>query len=91
VKTKLNHAQEASTPNATPAQVRIHQLKLGVDWNADHLRVARMCDGQSPQPARRFSQPAFLKGPKKQKALAEGRQKPRSASTPAGSQCPLAK
>jgi len=71
MKNKHNHAQEASTPNATPAQVRIRQLKLGVDSHADHMRVARRYDGQSPQPARRFSQPAFLEGLKKQKALAD--------------------
>jgi transposase len=71
MKTTLNHALKASTTSTPETQVRIRQLKLGVDWHADHLRVARMCDGQSPQPAQRFSQPAFLAWLKKQKELAD--------------------
>jgi hypothetical protein len=49
MKTKLNHALKTTTPPTFETQVRIQQLKLGVDWHADHFRVARMCDGQSPQ------------------------------------------
>jgi transposase len=52
-------------------QVRIHQLKLGVDWHADHLRVARMCDGCSPQPAQRFTPSAFQAFVQKQLTLAD--------------------
>ena len=52
-------------------QVRIQQLKLGVDWHADHLRVARMCDGQSPQPAQRLTPASFLTFVQKQLTLAD--------------------
>ena len=51
-------------------QAPIHQLKLGVDWHADHFRVVRMCDGQSPQPAQRFTPASFLPFVQKQLALA---------------------
>jgi transposase len=52
-------------------QVRIGQLKLGVDWHAEHFRVVRMCDGQSPQPAQRFTPASFLPFVQKQLTLAE--------------------
>jgi transposase len=52
-------------------QVRIQQLKLGVDWHADHFRVARMCDGLSPQPAQRFTPATFLSFVQKQLTLAD--------------------
>lgn len=72
MKNKLKyHALKASTTPAVQMQARIHQLKLGVDWHAEHLRVARMCDGQSPQPAQRFTPAAFLPWIIKQKELAE--------------------
>ena len=71
MKTKLNHALIGSTTPPVQTQVRIHQLKLGVDWHVDHLRVARMCEGQSPQPAQRFTQAAFIEWIKKQKELAD--------------------
>jgi len=69
--TILNHAENRSTPSIPETQVRIRQLKLGVDWHADHLRVARMCDGQTPQPAQRFTPGAFLEFVKKQRTLAD--------------------
>ena len=52
-------------------QDRIQQLKLGVDWHADHFRVVRMCDGQSPQPAQRFTPAGFLPFVQKQLTLAD--------------------
>lgn len=52
-------------------QVRSRQLKLGVDWHADHFRVVRMCDGQSPQPAQRFIPATFLSFVQKQLTQAE--------------------
>ena len=55
----------------TETQARIQQLKLGVDWHADHFRVARMCDGQSPQPAQRFTPASFLTFVQKQLTLAD--------------------
>ncbi len=42
-----------------------------MDWHADHFRVARMCDGLSPQPAQRFTPASFLDFVKKQLALAD--------------------
>lgn len=54
-----------------PTQGPIQQLKLGVDWHADHYRVARMCDGQSPQPAQRFTPATFLSFVQKQLTLAD--------------------
>jgi len=64
----LVHSETQVNP-ATP--VRLQQLKLGVDWHADHLRVARMCDGCSPQPAQRFSPGTFLAFVQKQQTLAD--------------------
>jgi len=34
---------KTNTPPKTETQDRIQQLKLGVDWHADHFRVVRMC------------------------------------------------
>jgi hypothetical protein len=52
-------------------QARIQQLKLGVDWHADHFRVVRMCDGLSPQPAQRFTPATFLTFVQKQLTQAD--------------------
>ena len=62
---------KTNTPLKSETQDRIHQLKLGVDWHADHFRVVRMCDGLSPQPAQRFTPASFLDFVKKQLALAD--------------------
>jgi len=62
---------KSNTLVTSETQVHIHQLKLGVDWHADHLRVARMCDGCSPQPAQRFTPNAFLAFVQKQLTLAD--------------------
>jgi transposase len=51
---------KTNTPPHSQTQDRIQQLKLGVDWHADQFRVVRMCDGQSPQPAQRFTPASFL-------------------------------
>ena len=71
MKNTLNHALNTTTPATVETQVRIQQLKLGVDWHADHFRVARMCDGQSPQPAQRFTPASFLPFVQKQLTLAD--------------------
>ena len=55
MKTNLNHASKGNTPSLTQTQAPILQLKLGIDWHADALLVARMCDGQSPQAGQRLS------------------------------------
>ena len=61
---------KTNTPPNAETQDRIQQLKLGVDWHADHFRVVRMCDGQSPQPAQRFTPASFLPFVQKQLTLA---------------------
>ena len=71
MKNTLNHASKTTTPATVETQVRIQQLKLGVDWHADQFRVVRMCDGQSPQPAQRFTPASFLPFVQKQLTLAE--------------------
>ena len=62
---------KTNTPPKTETQDRIQQLKLGVDWHVDHFRVVRMCDGQSPQPAQRFTPASFLLFVRKQLPLAD--------------------
>src|ERR1019366_10210753 len=52
---QLTHAMKTTTLPNPETQARIQQVKLGVDWHAEHFRVVRMCDGQSPQPAQRYS------------------------------------
>jgi hypothetical protein len=39
MKNTVNHALKTTTPSKHETQVRIQQLKLGVDWHADHFRV----------------------------------------------------
>jgi len=68
---QLNHAMKTTTPLNPQTQARIQQLKLGLDWHADHFRVARMCDGQSPQPAQRYTPASFLVFVQKQLTLAD--------------------
>jgi transposase len=63
---------KTNTPALTQTQDRIQQLKLGVDWHAEHFRVVRMCDGQTPQPAQRYTPASFLVFVQKQLTLADG-------------------
>src|SRR5208282_1031578 len=67
----FRHAMKTTTPLNPQTQARIQQLKLGLDWHADHFRVARMCDGQSPQPAQRYTPASFLVFVQKQLTLAD--------------------
>jgi len=62
---------KTNTPPNPETQDRIQQLKLGVDWHADHFRVVRMSDGLSPQPAQRFTPASFLPFVQKQLTLAD--------------------
>ena len=71
MKNTLNHAMKTTTLPNPETQARIQQLKLGVDWHADQFRVVRMCDGQSPQPAQRFTPASFLPFVQKQLTLAD--------------------
>jgi transposase len=58
-----------STGNSDSQPPRYDEIKLGIDWHADHLRVSRMIDGTPPQPAQRFHPDAFLEFARKQLAL----------------------
>jgi transposase len=49
-----------NTKVAADPAVPYDEIKLGVDWHADHYRVSRMIDGTPPQPAQRFTPEAFL-------------------------------
>jgi transposase len=65
------HTEPKDTTAQAPRQgPRYDQIKLGIDWHADHYRVSRMIDGTPPQPAQRFSPGAFLKFAREQLALA---------------------
>jgi transposase len=55
------HAQNNKSTKVAAEQAALYdQIKLGIDWHADHYRVSRMIDGTPPQPAQRFSPEAFL-------------------------------
>jgi len=71
IKRKFNMPMKTNTPLNPETQARIQQLKLGVDWHVEQFRVVRMCDGQSPQPAQRFTLATFLACVEKQRALAD--------------------
>ena len=51
---------ERTTISAGAQEPRYDEIKLGIDWHADHYRVSRMIDGTPPQAAQRFSPKAFL-------------------------------
>jgi transposase len=57
--------------NTTTAIPRAQVIKLGLDVHADSIVVVRIVDGQTPQPAQRFSPEKFLAWVQKQLALAE--------------------
>lgn len=71
IKRKSNLPMKTNTPLNPETQARIQQLKLGVDWHVEQFRVVRMCDGQSPQPAQRFTPATFLACVEKQRTLAD--------------------
>jgi hypothetical protein len=60
--TRINtHTDRQQNITPTEAQApRYDEIKLGIDWHADHYRVSRMIDGTPPQPAQRFNPKAFL-------------------------------
>ena len=65
------HTNVHSTTQAPNGQVPPYEeIKLGIDWHADHLRVSRMIDGTPPQPAQRFTHAGFLEFAAKQLTLA---------------------
>ena len=56
----------------TQPTVKPHRcIKLGLDVHAESIRVVRMLDAATPQPAQKMTQPDFLKWVKKQLALAD--------------------
>ncbi len=63
MKNVINNTHTENQQTTTPAKAqepRYDQIKLGIDWHADHYRVSRMMDGTPPQPAQRFEPTAFL-------------------------------
>jgi len=66
--TKIQKNTEASKAQE---QRRYDEIKLGLDWHADHYRVSRMIDGTPPQPAQRFHPKDFLKFAQEQLTLAK--------------------
>lgn len=62
-KTTATHARRQSNANPVPEQAPASPppvIKLGVDWHAQWLVVARMIDGLTPQAAQRFPHAGFL-------------------------------
>lgn len=55
----------------TAATTRVQNIKLGLDVHVDSIVVVRIVDGQTPQPAQRFSPEKFLQWAQKQLPLAE--------------------
>lgn len=62
--------QQSTAPEEAQAG-RYDEIKLGIDWHADHYRVSRMIDGTPPQPAQRFDPKGFLNFAREQLALAK--------------------
>lgn len=72
VKVNTHTNQDDQNTVAAGAQgPRYDEIKLGIDWHADHYRVSRMIDGTPPQPAQRFSPKAFLSFVQEQLKLAK--------------------
>jgi transposase len=53
------------------ATSQVQSINLGLDVHADSIVAVRIVDGQTPQPAQRFSPERFLEWAKKQLALAK--------------------
>lgn len=70
VKSNTHTATKDTTAQAQTQEPRYDQIKLGIDWHADHYRVSRMIDGTPPQPAQRFAPAAFLEFAREQLRLA---------------------
>jgi transposase len=70
---RMNTTTQSSNSQLRGEQVakKLPRLLLGLDVHADSIRVVRILDGAGPQPAQKFTPPAFLEWMKKQVALAE--------------------
>lgn len=53
------------------AKERYETIKLGIDWHANQVQVARMIDGSGAQAPQRMKLPEFLEWARKQVSLAE--------------------
>ena len=62
---------ESTTKESKTQAPAYEEIKLGIDWHADHLRVSRMIDGTPPQPAQRLDPKAFRQFAEKQLTLAK--------------------
>ena len=70
---KINtHTKTQQNTAAEKAQAPGYdEIKLGIDWHADHYRVSRMIEGTPPQPAQKFHPKAFLSFAQQQLTLAK--------------------
>lgn len=74
-KTNVNRNTHTKTHQTTaPEKAQApgyDEIKLGIDWHADHYRVSRMIDGTPPQPAQKFYPKDFLSFAQQQLKLAK--------------------
>jgi len=64
---KQDTLRNSETQTQSPAPAAVPQvIKLGVDWHMEHLRVVRMLDGSTPQPAQRLDHADFYRFVQKQ-------------------------
>lgn len=74
---KQNRMKNTSQPGGEQvarkagAKEQYGTIKLGIDWHADQVRVARMIDGAGAQPPQRMKLAEFLEWAGKQVGLAE--------------------
>jgi transposase len=71
LKSSTHAKSNSNTGRSAPQAVLYDEIKLGIDWHAEHYRVSRMVDGTPPQPAQRFTPDAFLDFARKQLTLAK--------------------
>jgi transposase len=69
VETIVKPVPTTSVPDGKPKPHRV--IKLGIDVHLDRYVVVRQLEGNTPQPAQRFSPEEFLKWARKQSELAD--------------------
>src|SRR5262245_23298767 len=67
----MKNSKTLQNSNNTAAIPRAQVIKLGLDVHADSVVVVRIVDGQTPQPAQRFTPDKFPSWVQKQLALAK--------------------
>jgi transposase len=71
VKSNTHTETQQSTAQKKAQGPAYDEIKLGIDWHADHYRVSRMIDGTPPQPAQKFYPKDFLSFAQEQLLLAK--------------------